>query len=98
MAGALAQPSTLPKKEYEQDFAIRQLQKDVEKISNEMEKQSAAIMELRVDMAEMKADLETKMFVVKSDLEGKMKDKLNENLWKTLIGTGILLSLFKYFS
>ncbi|MBO6305042.1 MAG: hypothetical protein J6M62_08215 [Selenomonadaceae bacterium] len=87
MAGALAQTSALPKKEYEQDFAIRQLQKDVEKISKEMEKQSTAIMEIRVDMVEMRAKL-----------EAKLKEGLNENLWKTLVGTGILLSLFKYFS
>lgn len=44
-------------------------------------------------MVEMKADLEKK-----SDLETEMKDKMNENLWKILVGMGILLSLFKYFS
>lgn len=49
-------------------------------------------------MVEMKADLENKMYVMKSDLETEMKDKMNENLWKILVGMGILLSLFKYFS
>lgn len=93
MAGALAQTSALPKKEYEQDFAIRQLQRDVEKISKDIEKLSASVMEIRVDMVEMKADLEKK-----SDLETEIKDKMNENLWKILVGMGILLSLFKYFS
>ena len=45
-------------------------------------------------MAEMKANISD----INSDFDKKLKEMLNENLWKTLVGTGILLSLFKCFS
>ena len=75
-------PRSIPK-EYEQDFAIRELKKDLEKLTRKVDDISQSVASLHVGMVEMKAELE---------------GKINENLWKTLVGIGILLGIFKYFS